>query len=500
MDGWAEASAGKANAISQAKTPFINSLYKNYPHSQLKTSGENVGLPEGQMGNSEVGHLNIGAGRIVYQELALINKEVRENKIASNKTLLACLEYVKTNNKKLHLIGLVSDGGVHAHINHLIKLCEIATEHGVEKTFIHAFTDGRDTDPKSGIHFIKQLEDETKNTSAKIASVVGRYYAMDRDRRWERVKLAYNLLVNGIGKKSTDLLKDVQTSYDENVTDEFIKPIVKVNEQGEPLATIEAGDAVICFNFRTDRCREITRVLTQDEMPEFDMHTLPLHYVTMSRYDDTFKNIGVMYEKDNLSMTLGEVVSLAGKKQLRMAETEKYPHVTFFFSGGREETFEGEKRIMIPSPKVATYDLKPEMSAVQVKDALIAELKKEDHDFVCINFANPDMVAHTGVIPAAITAVESVDTCVAEIVEMGMKHNYTFLITSDHGNADMMMNADGTPNTAHTKNPVPCFYVDKNLAAKKISNGILADLAPTILSLMQLKVPQEMTGKNLLED
>jgi 2,3-bisphosphoglycerate-independent phosphoglycerate mutase len=498
MDGWGEAPAGNSNAISRAKTPFINSLYKNYPHSHLLTSGEDVGLPEGQMGNSEVGHLNIGAGRIVYQELAMINKAVKENTIAGNKTLLNTFDYVKKNNCKLHLIGLVSDGGVHSHINHLIKLCMLADEHDLKKVFIHAFTDGRDTDPKSGLGFIKQLMNETKNTSAKVASIVGRYYAMDRDKRWERIKFAYDLLVHGKGKQSKDLLKDIEASYHSNVTDEFIKPIVKVDENNKPAAVIENGDAVICFNFRTDRCREITTVLTQEDMPDQEMKTLNLHYVTMSRYDDKFRDIEVVYEKDNLKMTLGEVLSLKGKKQLRIAETEKYPHVTFFFSGGREDVFDGEKRIMIPSPKVATYDLKPTMSANEVKDALVNELKKEELDFVCINFANADMVGHTGVISAAIEAVETVDACVKEIVKTGFQHGYSFLITADHGNADMMINADGTPNTAHTTNPVPLFYADKNPVAQKISNGILSDLAPTILFLMGIDVPSEITGKNLL--
>ncbi|MEO5571685.1 MAG: 2,3-bisphosphoglycerate-independent phosphoglycerate mutase [Bacteroidia bacterium] len=499
MDGWGEAYSAKSNAINAANTSFVDSLYKNHPHSHLLTSGENVGLPDGQMGNSEVGHLNIGAGRVVYQELALLNKAVRENTIAQNKTLLDVFDYVKKNNCKLHFIGLVSDGGVHSHINHLIKLCQLANEHGLQKVFIHAFTDGRDTDPKSGIGFIKQLLDETKNTSAKIGTVVGRYYAMDRDKRWERIKFAYDLLVHGTGKHSKDLLKDIEASYHENITDEFIKPIVSVDGNGKPVATIENGDAVICFNFRTDRCREITAVLTQKDMPVQEMKTLKLNYVTMSRYDDKFQNIHVMYEKDNLKMTLGEVISKAGKKQLRMAETEKYPHVTFFFSGGREDVFDGEKRIMIPSPKVATYDLQPSMSAFELKDALVNELQKEKPDFVCINFANADMVGHTGVFSAAVEAVETVDKCVKEIVETGLQHGYSFLITADHGNAEMMINPDGTPNTAHTTNPVPLFYVDKNPAAQKISNGILADLAPTILYLMGMEPPVEMTGTNLLK-
>lgn len=499
MDGWGEAPPGKSNAISQANTPFVDSLYKNYPHSHLLTSGENVGLPEGQMGNSEVGHLNIGAGRVVYQELALINKAVRENTIAKNKTLLDTFDYVKKNNCRLHFIGLVSDGGVHSHINHLIKLCHMANDAGLQKVFIHAFTDGRDTDPKSGIGFIKQLQDEIKNTPAQIASVIGRYYAMDRDKRWERIKFAYDLLVSGTGKHSSGIIKSIQESYDENITDEFIKPIVRVDENNKPVAVIEEGDAVICFNFRTDRCREISTVLTQHDMPEHGMKTLNLYYVTMSQYDDKFQNIHVVYEKDNLKMTLGEVLSRTGKKQLRIAETEKYPHVTFFFSGGREDVFEGEKRIMIPSPKVATYDLQPSMSAYEVKNALVNELKKEEVDFVCLNFANADMVGHTGVFKAAVEAVETVDKCVKEIVETGLQHGYSFLITADHGNADMMINADGSPNTAHTTNPVPLFYVDKNVSGEKLSNGVLADLAPTILALMNIPVPGNMSGKQLLK-
>lgn len=499
MDGWGEAPSGKSNAISVAKTPFVDSLYKKFPHSKLLTSGENVGLPDGQMGNSEVGHLNIGAGRIVYQELALINKAVHENTIAENKTLLAAFEYTKKNNKKLHLAGLVSDGGVHSHIDHLIKICHMANDYGLTHVFIHAFTDGRDTDPKSGIGFIEKLINETKNTSAKIATVVGRYYAMDRDKRWERIKLAYDLLVKGTGKKTTNILQEIQHSYNENVTDEFVKPIVITGKDDIPLALIEEDDAVICFNFRTDRCREITTVLTQQNMPDFEMRTLNLYYVTMTNYDDKYKNVKVVYEKDNLTLTLGEMISNTNKQQLRIAETEKYPHVSFFFSGGREDVFAGERRIMIPSPKVGTYDLKPSMSAVELKNALVNEIKKEDLDFIVVNFANPDMVGHTGVFNAVVEAVETVDKCVMEIVESGLEHNYCFLITADHGNAEMMVNPDGTPNTAHTTNPVPLFYVDKHPVAKELADGILADLAPTILFLMGIDPPAEMTGKNLLK-
>lgn len=497
MDGWGEAPQGKPNAIANAHTYFIDKLYQSAPHSHLLTSGENVGLPQGQMGNSEVGHLNIGAGRVVFQELALINKAVRENTISSNKTLNDAFNHAKINNKKLHLIGLVSDGGVHSHLNHLIKLCQMANDVGLQKVFIHAFTDGRDTDPKSGIGFIKTVAEQTKNTAAKIASIIGRYYAMDRDNRWERVKVAYEMMVNGIGKKSNDLLKDIQASYDENITDEFIKPIVKVDENNKPIAEIEEDDVVICFNFRTDRCREITIALTQKNIPDQAMKKMKLYYVTMTRYDNKYLNVHVVYEKDNLAFTLGEVLANNNKQQLRIAETEKYPHVTFFFSGGREEVFEGEKRIMIPSPKVATYDLKPSMSAYEVKDALINEIKLNRFDFVCVNFANADMVGHTGVFNAAIEAVQTVDICVKEIVEIGLQHGYCFLITADHGNADMMINPDGSPNTAHTTNPVPLFYVDKNPVSTKIANGILADLAPTVLHLMDIPVPKEMSGKNL---
>ncbi len=504
MDGWGEGPKTDANAIFKAHTPFIDSLYKDYPHSQLFTSGENVGLPDGQMGNSEVGHLNIGAGRIVYQDLVKINLAIKDNSFHNNPVIQQTFDYVKQKNKKLHLIGLVSDGGVHSHINHLKALCDVAKERSCDHVFIHAFTDGRDTDPKSGIGFLKELQTHLKTSSGKIASVVGRYYAMDRDKRWERVKLAYDLLVHGIGEKSKNCIEAIHKSYDENVTDEFIKPIVMVNENNEPLAKIEDGDAVICFNFRTDRCREITQALTQQNYPEQNMHTLDLHYVTMRNYDDTFKHVHVIFEKDNLTMTLGEVLANAGKKQIRISETEKYPHVTFFFSGGREEPFANEKRIMIPSPKVATYDLKPEMSAVEVTDAIVDCLtpgpspkeRGDAPDFVCLNFANADMVGHSGVFNAVVKAVEMVDACVKRAVEAGFKNGYSFLITADHGNADYLVNADGTPNTAHTTNPVPLFLVDNDY--KKISDGRLCDLAPTILKMMNLGIPKEMTGKVLV--
>ncbi len=496
MDGWGEGPKTKANAIFEADTPFIDSLYHKYPHAQLLTSGENVGLPDGQMGNSEVGHLNIGAGRVVYQDFAKINMAVRDNTFHKEKVITAAFDYAIKNKKKLHLIGLVSDGGVHSHINHLKALCDVAKEKSFNNLFIHCFTDGRDTDPHGAAGYISDLEDHLKSSAGKIASVVGRYYAMDRDKRWERVKFAYDLLVHGEGKKFLHAKDGIQDSYDQNITDEFIKPVVIVDANNEPLATINEGDAVICFNFRTDRCREITQALTQKDFPEQQMKRLNLHYVTMTNYDDTYQNVFVVYDKENLHNTLGEVVSQAGKKQIRISETEKYPHVTFFFSGGREEPFPGEQRIMIPSAKVATYDLKPEMSAIEVTDAIVAELKKGAVDFVCLNFANPDMVGHTGVYNAIIKAVETIDTCVKKVVEAGLANGYSFLITADHGNADYVINEDGTPNTAHTTNPVPLFMVGSDY--QKISNGRLCDLAPTILKMMNLEIPKEMTGKVLV--
>jgi 2,3-bisphosphoglycerate-independent phosphoglycerate mutase len=498
LDGWGHGNNDKTNAIKQADTPFIDSLYQQYPNAELFTSGENVGLPDGQMGNSEVGHLNLGAGRIVYQELGKINNAIKENNLHNNEVLLKALAFAKENNKKVHLIGLVSDGGVHSHIIHLKALCDIAKEQGLSNVFIHAFLDGRDTDPKSGLGFINDLETYLENSAGTVASVIGRYYAMDRDKRWERVKLAYDLLIEGIGKPYTNMEQAIMDSYLEEITDEFVKPIVKVDNNGNPIAKIEEDDVVICFNFRTDRCREITEVLTQKDFSEFGMRHRNLYYVTMTNYDETFKNVEVIYDKEDIKMTLGEVLAKEGKRQIRISETEKYPHVTFFFSGGREDTFEGEKRILIPSPKVATYDLQPEMSAYKVRDAIIEELKKGEADFVCINFANADMVGHTGVFEAIVKAVETVDSCVKDIVEIGLNNNYSFFITADHGNADMAINPDGSPNTAHTKNPVPWFLVDKNFRGA-VRNGTLGDVAPTILKMMDISIPKEMTGKILFE-
>jgi 2,3-bisphosphoglycerate-independent phosphoglycerate mutase len=492
MDGWGHGPSNMQNAIAQAHTPFIDSLYKNYPHAELLASGENVGLPNGQMGNSEVGHLNLGAGRIVYQELGRIHKAIKDKTLNTNKVLVEGLKYAKENNKAVHLLGLVSDGGVHSHILHLQTLCDIAKEQGVDNVNIHAFMDGRDTDPKSGLQFIEQLEKHLKNSVGKIATIIGRYYAMDRDKRWERIKLAYDLMVNGIGEQFSSAVEAIKASYNEGITDEFIKPII-INK-----SPIKEGDVVICYNFRTDRCREITESLTQQAFPEQGMKPLSLYYITMTKYDEHFKGVKVMYEKDDLKMTLGEVIAKAGKKQIRIAETEKYPHVTFFFSGGREDEFIGEKRIMIPSPKVATYDLKPEMSACGIKDAIIEELKKTETDFICLNFANPDMVGHTGVFTAIVKAVETIDQCIKEVVEVGIANGYSFIITADHGNADYAVNEDGSPNTAHTKNPVPWFLVDKEHCHSSIKNGVLADIAPTILKLLNIPIPAEMTGKILI--
>lgn len=497
MDGWGEGQVASSDAIQHAKIPFVHSLYSQYPHTTLTTFGEAVGLPEGQMGNSEVGHLNIGAGRIVYQELQRINVAIKTGELAENPALNHVIEYAKTHNKTLHLMGLVSDGGVHSHIQHLKALLSICAEHGLKDVKIHAFTDGRDTDPKSGYDFLKELQDYLNNTVGEIATIIGRYYAMDRDKRWERVKIAYDALIHGIGESSTDVLVSVLSSYEKKCTDEFITPIINTNENGLPIGKIQKGDAVICFNFRTDRCREITQVLTQSDMPEFNMSKLDLAYATMTEYDKTFHNIQVIFKNDNLNNTLGEVLESAGIKQIRLAETEKYPHVTFFFNGGREVPFEGEKRIMIPSPKIATYDLKPEMSAIELTDALLPEMEKEEAGFICINYANADMVGHTGVFDAVVKAIETVDHCVSRLVRSGLEHGYTIFLTADHGNADFMVNADGSPNTAHSTNPVPFFIIDNNWTGH-IKEGKLGDLAPTILHMMGIAIPKEMTGDILI--
>jgi 2,3-bisphosphoglycerate-independent phosphoglycerate mutase len=499
LDGWGHGPNPKVSAIAQANTPFVDSLYKKHPNSELVTYGEEVGLPEGQMGNSEVGHLNIGAGRIVYQELARINKAIRDKELHQNKTLLEALAYAKKNNKAVHLMGLVSDGGVHSHINHLKALCDITREQGVENAYIHAFMDGRDTDPKGGLGYLKDLLAHIQGGPARLASVIGRYYAMDRDKRWERIKLAYDLMVHGKGEKTQDVLATIEERYAKEETDEFLKPIVCTGSDHQPLATLHEEDLLICFNFRTDRPREISTVLTQEDMPDYDMKKLSLRYVTMTRYDDTFKNIDILFHKDDLKNTLGEILSNAGKTQVRIAETEKYPHVTFFFNGGREEAFEGERRIMIPSPKVATYDLQPEMSAYEVTDAIVKDIRENQPDFVCLNFANADMVGHTGVFEAAVKAAETVDKCLKRLLETGDEYGYDAIIIADHGNSDYMVNDDGTPNTAHTKNPVPCIFYGKNTDRFQISDGKLGDIAPTLLSLFELDPPKEMDGKNLLK-
>jgi len=497
MDGWGIGNVKSSDAIQHAKTPFVSSLYNKYPNSTLITCGEDVGLPEGQMGNSEVGHLNLGAGRIVYQELQRINVAIRTGELENNKVLQNALEYAKKNQKSLHLLGLVSDGGVHSHINHLKALITVCKNKGLQDVFVHAFTDGRDTDPKGGLDYMRDLQQHLDNTTGAIATVTGRYYAMDRDKRWERVKLAYDALVNGIGNDSKDILQSIEKSYTEDITDEFIKPIINSTIQ-DGKGRIKPGDAVICFNFRTDRCREITEVLTQKDMPEFGMKTLDLHYTTMTEYDKTFKHVNVVFENDNLTQTLGEVIEANGLKQIRIAETEKYPHVTFFFSGGRETPFTGESRIMAPSPKVATYDLQPEMSAYELTEKLIPEIKSQSADFICLNFANADMVGHTGVWDAVVKAVETVDTCVEKIVTIALDNGYTILLTADHGNADYIVNEDGSPNTAHTLNPVPLFIID-NQWNGKVKNGKLGDIAPTVLKIMGIDIPKEMTGNILVE-
>lgn len=496
MDGWGLGKVKKSDAIQHANVPFVQSLYSKYPNTTLTTCGELVGLPDGQMGNSEVGHLNLGAGRIVYQELQRINVAIKEKHFENNPVLIQAINYCLTNNKTLHLMGLVSDGGVHSHINHLTALLSICKEKQLTNVLVHAFTDGRDTDPKSGRKYLEELLTHMKGSTGKLATVSGRYYAMDRDKRWERVKVAYDALVNGNGILSHDMLKSIEKSYEEGVTDEFIKPIINAELKK---ATLESGDAVICFNFRTDRCREITEVLTQQERKEYDMHPVELNYTTMTTYDQEYKNIHVLFENDNLNNTIGEVLAANGKTQLRMAETEKYPHVSFFFSGGRELPFEGEKRIMIPSPKVATYDLMPEMSAEEVTHAAVQEIRTTTPDFICLNFANADMVGHTGVWNAVIKAVETVDVCVKKVVEEALQKEYCVFLTADHGNADYEINEDGSPNTAHTLNPVPLFVIDKEWKGK-LKPGKLGDIAPTILHMMELPIPNEMSGDILTEE
>lgn len=498
MDGWGKGNKGKADAIYQSKTNYIKSLYNNSDIAQniLHTDGEYVGLPIGQMGNSEVGHLNIGAGRIVFQDLVRINNAIKDNSISENQVILDGFKYAKEQNSQVHFLGLVSDGGVHSSTKHLEKLVDIANDQGLEKVFIHALTDGRDTDPKSGLGYIKSLENNIVDKSAQIASVCGRYYTMDRDKRWERIKLGYDLLTKGKGEGFQSAEYAIEASYSNHITDEFIKPAVVVNENGEPLATIKENDVVFCFNFRTDRLREITTVLSQKDMPEENMKTIPLHYITMTRYDESFKNIHIAFDKEDLKNTMGEVVSKAGKSQIRIAETEKYAHVTFFFSGGREKEFEGENRILIPSPKVATYDLKPSMSAIEVKDAIIEELNKNQPDLIILNFANADMVGHTGVFEAIQEAVETVDKCVEQVTDTARNLGYSVMITADHGNSDNAVNADGSPNTAHSMNPVPVFLLDDQ--HKQLKEGKLADIAPTLLSIMGIDIPEEMTGKILV--
>lgn len=496
LDGWGYGKKDSSDAAYAANTPFFDSLLKNYPNSKLEASGEAVGLPAGQMGNSEVGHMNLGAGRVVYQELGRINKAISDGSIKTNKTLVDAFDYAKKNNKPVHFIGLVSDGGVHAHINHLKGLCDAANEQGLKDVFIHGFLDGRDTDPNSGLGFIKDLDQHLKGSTGKIASLIGRYYAMDRDSRWERVKMAYDLMTKGIGEGTQDPLAAIEKSYAEGVTDEFIKPVVVTTAEGNPVATIQPGDVVICFNYRTDRGREITAVLTQNDYPDFDMHKLSLYYVTMTTYDENFSDVKVIFTKDDLTETLGEILERNNKNQIRIAETEKYPHVTFFFSGGREQEFKNEKRIMVPSPKVATYDLQPEMSAQGITDAITKELEAGWADFICLNFANPDMVGHTGVFEAVVKAVETADRCAEAVVTKGLENGYAFIILADHGNSEFMVNNDGSANTAHTTNLVPCILVGTDYTS--IADGKLGDVAPTILKLMGIEKPAIMTGNYLV--
>ena len=496
LDGWGYGKKDLSNAILRANTPFFDDCLKNYPNSKLEASGEAVGLPAGQMGNSEVGHMNLGAGRVVYQELGRIHKAVRDGDFLTNPVLKNAFEYAKSNEKDIHFIGLLSDGGVHSHTSHLRGLCDAAKYFGLENVFIHAFLDGRDTDPNSGLGYLNEIEKYVENLDIKVSSIIGRYYAMDRDNRWERVKLAYDLLVKGEGEKTTNLIAGLSESYKQGITDEFVLPMIKTDLFGKPIGIIKDGDVVICSNFRTDRGREITIALTQKDFPEYGMKPLNLHYVTMTTYDETFKNVQVVFTKDDLVQTLGEVLEQNHKNQIRIAETEKYPHVTFFFSGGREKEFINEKRIMIPSPKVATYDLQPEMSAQGIQDAIIPEIESGWADFICLNFANPDMVGHTGVFNAVIKAVETVDACAQAVVNAGLKNGYSFIIIADHGNADFMINEDGSPNTAHTTNLVPCILIDDDY--KFINDGKLGDVAPTILKLLNIQAPPEMSGSILI--
>lgn len=496
LDGWGIGGNNMSNAIFKTHPPFYYSLLKNYPHSKILTHGEFVGLPDGQMGNSEVGHLNLGAGRKIYHDLVRINKAIESGEIEKNSKLNEAFQYAKKNNKKLHFLGLVSDGGVHSLNKHLYKLCKMATDRGLKKVFIHAITDGRDTGPKSGKNFIADLIKQTKHTSAVLSTLIGRYYSMDRDKRWERIQVGYNLMVHGKGEKSTNIIKSIQKSYDKGITDEFIKPIQLLDEEGKPIGNIDRGDVFICFNFRTDRLRQMTVALSQQNLKSYSMRTMDLKYYTLSNYDKTFKNVSVIFDNEYLNLTLGEVLSKAGKKQLRIAETEKYAHVTFFFSGGREEVFENEDRILIPSPKVPTYDLQPEMSAFEVKDKVVEELNKKKYDFICLNYANGDMVGHTGIYEAIQKAIKAVDNCLKETIKAAIQNDYTIIITADHGNADHAVNIDRSMNTAHSLNPVPCIFINKQ---KKINNGILADIAPTILTIMGIDIPNVMTGKSLIK-
>ncbi len=494
MDGWGLGKVKSSDAIQNAHVPFVTSLYSKYPNSTLITCGTDVGLPEGQMGNSEVGHLNLGAGRIVYQELERINVAIKEKEFQQNKILVEAITYAKNNNKKLHLLGLVSNGGVHSHINHVKAIADACVAQDFHNVLIHAFTDGRDTDPKSGLEFIHELQQHLDQSTGKIATITGRYYAMDRDKRWERIKIAYDAMVHATGEKTTDVLSAIKESYNRNITDEFLMPIINSNVEN---TRIETGDSVIAFNFRTDRCREITEALTQMDFPEQGMHPLKLHYTTMTRYDHSFKNVNVIYEKDDLANTLGDILSQHGRSQVRIAETEKYPHVSFFFSGGREEPFTGEKRLMVPSPKVATYDLQPEMSAYEVTDTIVKEIHEHTPDFICLNFANADMVGHTGVWNAVIKAVETVDKCVEKVITAALQHDYAIFLLADHGNADYEINEDGTPNTAHTLNLVPFFVIDNNWKGQ-LAAGKLGDVAPSILKMMNIPVPPEMKGNILI--